>query len=234
MKYLPLLILLFSTSLFAEFKSCKQRAGEYGNLEEMRYQVGEFKSGACFISLGPSNRYPLYRNFTFDSLGELLIFNSLGRGRPSQDTGARSYLFPVKTNELAFEVDTENDYLRVKNTDGRIWVFDARSSKIESISKMSFIEDPVVTRTNNGGVELTPTSGTLIDEGWRLGGLPKVKLKRKSIVKDSFGNTCSVLNKKLFKLYYDQGGSLDGATFIHDTKAKWNKFLDKSCRNIEL
>lgn len=202
----------------------------------MRFQIGQFRrTGACFISVGPANRYPLYRNFLFDSEGELMIFNSLGRGRPSEDTGARNYLFPVKSKELAFELDSQNEYIRIRNTDGRVWVFDARSSKIESIQRMRFLEDPVINRTNKGGVELTPTSpGAFIDEGWRLGGPPNTAINRKSIIKDSLGNKCRVSNKSLFKLDIDNGGSVDGAIFIHNSSLKWRTFLKNHCPQIEL
>lgn len=236
MKIFLILLMLVSTSAFAEFIDCKKGVGKFGNLGEMRYQIGQFPSnGTCFVSIGPRNSYPLYRDYSFYSDGEMMIFNSLGDGRPSQDTGARNFLFPVRTHKLAFELDHENEYIRVRNTDGRTWAFDARSSKVDSIERMKFIVDPDVNRRNNGGVELTPEgSGTLIDEGWRVGGPPNIVLSRKSTIKDSFGNECSVKNKYLFKLDIDDSGSVDGAIFIHNTEAKWKSFLDKKCRNIEL
>jgi hypothetical protein len=235
-KLLLALFLLFSVNGFASFEDCENGLGKYGNLGEMRYQVGKYnRSGVCFISLGPSNRYPLYRSYTFDSEGELMIFNSLGAGRPSTDTGARNYLFPIKTQKLSFELDEKNEYIRIKNTDGRTWVFDARSSKIESVTDMEVLEDPDVNRSNQGGVELSIlTKGTLIDEGFRLGGLPNTVLKRSSAIKDSYGNECLIKNNKLFKLDIDDSGSIDGAYFIHNSEAKWKKFLKRYCKEIEL
>lgn len=189
MKYLLGFLLLLSTPVMAELTPCTSAIGQYGNLSNMRYQIGFYKSSRkCFISIGPNNRYPEYRSFNFDSKGELMVFNSLGAGRPSTDTGARNYFFPVITEELMFELDTEKEYIRIQATDGRLWTFDARSGKISDISQMNFVEDPQVTRTNNGGLELTPMTGEIIDEGWRLGGPPNIVLSRKSIIKNSFSD----------------------------------------------
>ncbi len=236
MKFLVGLFLFISFQAFAVPLECETGVGKYGNLGEMRYQIGKYnRNGICFISLGPSNRYPIYRSYTFNSIGEFMIFNSLGAGRPSTDTGARNYLFPIVTHKLSIEIDQENEYIRIRNTDGRLWVFDARSSKIESITKMDVLEDPEVNRRNQGGVELSLlSSGSLIDEGFRLGGLPNTVLKRKSTVKDSNGNECLVKNKKLFKLDIDDSGSIDGAYFIHNSEEKWKKFLKRYCKKIEL
>jgi hypothetical protein len=235
-KNLFVLILLFSANVSAEFINCQDAIGKYGNLGEMRYQIGEYKrGGTCFVSIGPNNRYPLYRSYTFGSQGELMVFNSLGRGAPSKDTGARNFHFPALSHKLAFELDYEKEFIRIKSTDGRTWTFDARSSKIHNIEKMKFVEDSEVSRTNNGGIELSPTlAGTIVDEGWRVGGLPNTVLKRSSTIKDSFGNICRIKNKKLFKLILDQNGDVDGAQFIHNSRDKWLKFLTKECRDIKL
>lgn len=235
MKFLVALSFLFSISISAEVINCKDGVGQFGNFSNMRYQISFFESSQkCFISIGPNNRYPLYRSFNFDSKGELMIFNSLGDGRPSENTGARNYLFPVLKSSLKYELDSENEFIRVHTTDGRVWSFDARSSKIHNITKMDFVEDPDVNRTNNGGLELSPKEGHLIDEGWRLGGPPNIILKRKSIVKDSFGNKCSVKNKKLFKHDLDSRGRVNGAYFIHQNEADWKKFLKINCTHFGL
>lgn len=233
MRLLFLALFLFPLSSFAEFRTCTEATGEFGNLSGMRFQVG-YMTGAekCFISLGPLNGYPKYRSFTFDSKGELMVFNSLGPGRPSTDTGARNFLFPVVKSELKIELDYEEEYIRIKNTDGKVWVFDARSAKVHSIENMNFDIDPEVTRSNRGGVELDPLNGTLIDEGWRVGGPPNILLNRNSTVKHESGKSCTVVNKDIFKLRLDNRGRVDGAYFIHDTPEKWNKFLKKNCSHF--
>lgn len=235
MKFLVALSFLFSTSVLANFIECRDGIGKFGNLGNMRYQIGFYKSSQkCFISVGPNNRYPEYRSFNFDSKGELMVFNSLGDGRPSQDTGARNFLFPVIKSSLKYELDFKNEYINVRATDGRLWSFDAKSAKIHDISDMNFIEDPVVSRTNNGGLELVPSHGHLIDEGWRLGGPPNIILSRKSTIKDSFGSECLVKNKKIFKHDLDSRGRVNGAYFIFQKETDWKKFLKKSCSHLGL
>ncbi len=235
MKILIALSFIFSLSAQAEFKKCTEGVGEFGNLGSMRYQVGFFKKyDKCFLSIGPNNRYPKYRGYHFDSTGELMVFNSLGNGRPSQDTGARNYQFPIVNSDLEYELDFENEYIKIRNTDGRVWTFDAKAAKLIEVSDMNFIEDPEVTRTNEGGLELSPLSGTLIDEGWRVGGPPNIVLSRYSVIKNDSGLECSVKNKKLFKLALDDNGGVDGAYFIYSNKADWLKFLKKNCKNFGL
>ncbi|MBK26375.1 MAG: hypothetical protein CME70_20415 [Halobacteriovorax sp.] len=235
MKYLAIILFIFSISAHAEFKSCKEGVGEFGNLGSMRYQVGYFeKYDKCFLSIGPNNRYPKYRGYHFDSAGELMVFNSLGAGRPSKDTGARNFQFPVITSELKYKLDFEDEYILIQSTDGRVWTFDAKAAKLISISEMDFVEDPDVTRTNDGGLELSPKFGTIVDQGWRVGGPPNIVLSRNSVIKNDSGLECSVKNKKLFKLIYDNAGGVDGAYFIHSDKDDWEKFLKKNCKNFGL
>lgn len=235
MKILIGLALIFSSSAMADLKNCSEGVGEFGNLGNMRYQIGSYRSnGKCFISIGPNNRYPEYRSYNFDSKGELMVFNSLGDGRPSTDTGARSFFFPVTSSDLKYELDFTNEYIQVQATDGRVWKFDARSSKIESIEDMTFIEDPEVNRNNKGGLELTPTRGYLIDEGWRLGGPPNIILTRNSTIKNSQGDLCIVKNKKIFKHELDSRGRVDGAYFIYPKTKDWMKFLAKNCDSFGL
>jgi len=235
MKFFSIVLFVFSLSANADFKSCKEGIGEFGNLGSMRYQIGYFKKQEkCFLSIGPNNRYPKYRGYHFDSSGELMVFNSLGAGRPSTDTGARNYQFPIVTTELKYKLDFEEEYILIQNTDGRVWTFDAKAAKLISISEMDFIEDPEVTRNNNGGLELTPKLGTIVDQGWRVGGPPNIVLSRSSVVKNDSGIECKVKNKKLFKLVLDSAGRVDGAYFIYTDKNKWVKFLKKSCKNFGL
>lgn len=234
MKTIALLFtLLFSTQLFAQdFTRCidsepfnKRFSGSYFTL----YKT----SGQCWLSVHPDNQWPIYRDYMFGDQSWLMIFASLGAGSPSTDTGAREFSFFPRTWDLAFSLDEQAEQVIIKVPNGATFTFDLAAEKIIASTGLEYKDEGTVTRSNNGGLELTPTQGLILDEGWTLGELPRIHLNNKSTFKDTLGNTCVQKNSKLFKLIIDSSGAVDGAVLKFVTDQDLKTFLSKDCPQID-
>lgn len=164
----------------------------------IKIQTGSFSDNECFISVSETKwRGMLYRNFLFTNKAEILVFNSLGDGPSSLDTGARAfYLRPFRA-ELGWRFTESND-LEIRLPSGEIARFEADSAKWVELTNGEVQVDSEISRTNNGGVELRYNNGYLIDTGFRFGGHPTSRMEKTSLVTDADNVRCTVENKELF------------------------------------
>lgn len=166
--------------------------------EGIKIQTGTLSQNECFISVGETKwRGMVYRNFLFTSSGEIMVFNSLGNGPISTDTGARAfYLRPFRT-ELGWRFNEQND-LEVLTPSGAIARFDREAAEWVELTGGAVTVERDVNRNNNGGVELRYDEGFMVDSGFRFGGHPTSRMDRKSIVTNNQGVRCEVENKEVF------------------------------------
>lgn len=164
----------------------------------IRLQTGAFNDQECFVSVSETKwRGMVYRNQLFTSKGEILVFNSLGDGPSSTDTGARAfYLRPFRA-ELGWRFTEEND-LEVLLPSGAIARFDSKSAEWVELTGGEVVVDSEVNRDNKGGIELRYYDGFMVDSGFRFGGHPTSLMNRKSLVSYAAGAQCEVENKEVF------------------------------------
>ena len=232
-KLIILISLLFTSQLWAQnFTKCvdsetfnKRFSNSYFTL----YKV----NGECWLSVHPDNQWPIYRDYMFGDQSWLMIFASLGAGSPSTDTGAREFSFFPRTEELAFSLDEQAEMVIIKVPNGATFTFDLAAEKIIATTGIDYEDEGTPTRTNGGGLELTPTQGLILDEGWTIGELPRIHMNNKSTFKDALGNSCQQKNSNLFKLIYDQRGGVDGAVLKFVTDQDLKTFIEKSCPQID-
>ncbi|GAB4023820.1 MAG: hypothetical protein Fur0010_27040 [Bdellovibrio sp.] len=233
MKLITAFMLFLSTTLFAQdFTRCVDSPEFRMRFKGSYFSLNKTNNGECWLSISPDGQWPVYRDFMFGDESWLMIFASLGDGPQGTDTGARMFSFFPRVQDLSFSLDENAQKVTILIPNGASMTFDLATHSIVSSTDMVMKDDGRVTRSNRGGLELTPLKGIVLDEGWRLGELPRIQLSRKSTFIDNAGNKCDVVNSKLFKLVYDNGGDVDGAVLKFVTDEDLRIFLNKDCPKI--
>jgi hypothetical protein len=232
MKKLLLIAALFvSTVNAADWTACSDSDLDPTRVGQLNMQLITDINGECMISLGDGVNYPKYRSYMFSTAGDLIVFNSFGDGSPSTSTGARSYILFPRTNPLEFKIEDNN--IHVKTPSGVVFVFSGKKGDLVAVHGMYFTLDDEVRGDNNGGLDLHPFKGLIIDEGWRQGELPRVDFKRSSHFKDGHGNFCKVLNSDIFEAIIDNSGAIDGAKLKFVSPGDMRYFLENKCPQIK-
>ncbi len=189
----------------------------------IKIQTGDFGSGQCFITVSDSKfRGMVYRNYLFSTQGDVMIFNSLGDGPSSTDTGARVfYLRPVKY-QLGWRFAKNGD-LQILTPSGSLATFNSEKADWTELTGGEVKVDEEITRTNNGGVEIKYFDGFLIDSGFRFGGHPSTRMDRKSYVTRRGDGACEVENKEVF---YRVG---DEVEFNYPDAEDFNAWYEDRC-----
>jgi hypothetical protein len=225
-------LFVLSTKLFSqEFVNCHDATDDYFQINNIKMQIIEKINDQCMLSVSATNNYPNYRNYMFNTASELIVFNSFDGGSPADSTGARSYSFLTKKNELQFRI--LDHQIQVKTPAGHIFTFSDKTGDLEKIKGLYYTFDEEVRGDNEGGLDLHPMKGLLLDEGWQQGELPRISFKRHSLFKDALGHMCSQENSKLFKHILDGRGQVDGAYFQYPTRQELKTFLNSECPSIE-
>jgi hypothetical protein len=215
-----------------KFISCLNAPDDFYKLNNIKIQVIEKINNKCMLSISSVNNYPQYRNYMFNSDGELIVFNSFDGGVPADSTGARSYIFFEKKNDLQFRIKEKQ--IQVKTQAGYIFSFSAKSGDLSKIDGLYYTFDEEVRADNFGGLDLHPMTGLILDEGWKQGKFPRLYLNRNSLFKDSLGHLCSRENSELFKHVLDSRGIMDGAFFQYPSKSELAHYLRSHCPSIVL
>lgn len=185
-------------------------------------------SGQCNVWLGgePHVGNTPYRSFAFSSRGIFQIFISLGDRRNS--TGSRSYfLFPRK-QDPSFEVKGEE--IIVRGSWGGEIHFSSESKKILKIDGAHFIQDPVISPKNEGGISIKTFDGLMLDTGFAMGGTAYYRNPNGiSTFQDRNATTCKVTNSKIFD-YLDN----ENPVFKFKTDAELKEFLSQTCKQLDL
>jgi hypothetical protein len=227
MRILFLSVFLSVNTFASDFISCKQAEDDYFQVNNIKMQVIEKINGQCMFSVSAVNNYPLYRNYMFNTANELIVFNSFDYGPPAESTGARSYTFFTNKNDLQYRVLEHS--IEIKNQAGHIFSFSDKTGDLADIKGIYYTLDEEVRNDNQGGLDLHPMKGLILDEGWKQGELPRIFLDGESTFKDSLGNMCVVKNSNVFKHILDSRGRVDGAYFQYPTRAELKNFLNSAC-----
>lgn len=232
MKKILLVSLLMISSAWAnEWTSCRDSDMDVTRVGKLNFQLIPDINGECMFSIGDGINYPKYRNFMFNTAGDLIVFNSFDAGSPATSTGARSYILFPRTNPLQYKI--ENDRIHVKTPSGVRFVFSGPKGRLLAVHGLYFTLDEEVRGDNEGGLDLHPYQGLIIDEGWRQGELPRVDFKRWSHFKDGNGNFCKVLNSEVFEAINDSNGTIDGAKLRFVSPQDMRYFLQNRCPQIK-
>lgn len=178
----------------------------------------------CVLSIKPY-RGPglIYRSYLFTSKGLLMVFNSYGPGGIDK-TGAREFYFFPRTAYPSFEDLGEN--IKIRTSDPyQFFIMDKENGRFLDFSFGSISEDPIVSATNNGGIEIQ-SQGLILDVGYMQGNSPAADPKRKSVFHDGQGNSCQVQNKEVFR--YFGTGDVDFKFEDRDLRT----FLKLRCPNL--
>lgn len=236
MKTLLLFFLLISKPLFAEWKNCEDFQEQWTHLHYANTNVTIIRNlnERCVISVHPNHLYPYYRDYMFNSEGDLMVFVSFGEGPPSQSTGAREFVMLPLREKLAFEYLAHQQLLKIKTPHGAIFTFDVYKMDPIEVEGLQIDLDPNISGDNRAGVDLAAKQGLIIDVGWRQGAMPRTRPERESHISDAFGEQCVQKNRDLFKIIRDASGSIDGARFKYLDTQQLTTFLAESCSNIRL
>ncbi len=222
--------IFFVSSAFGE--PCPEIKGRTGNSLYHQLTMKE----KCSFSLYPHSVIipdMIYRSYTFSDDGMIMIFNSLGYGPDSEDTGARTYFIFPRVKKFKFRA--QKAQLDFRN--GIIWNFDATIARIKNATKLIIEEDHDVNHGNAGGVDIKVTRGILLDAGWSFGSPSHMKPELKSIFSDSKQLKCEVLNADIFKYtYVESGGEMvvDDALFKFKEESDLAVFLKQNCPLLDL
>lgn len=218
-------ILLYLTIVFPLFAANDICTRSQSLNDGVRVSSGQFKTGICFISITPTYiKNMTYRSFLATDKGQLMVFNSFGYGPGSTSTGARVFHFFPYSSKLSWSF--ESNFMELKLTNGSIATFDYENAILQNITDYDTSVDEDVVKDNNGGVELKPFKGIVLDSHFKMGGSPVWNLKRESTFIDSLGNTCKVKNSQIFEKKDDE------VFLIYDDNLSLKKFLSQKCKNI--
>lgn len=195
-RILILLLLLTGVPALAE-PGCPIDDVTVGDLHVYSYSLSDEK---CNVTVTPAwNDHGLtYRDYTFGRDGSLMVFNSVP-GDDATSTGARSYFLFPRSDDLSVSIiQADGGQVRVRTPSGVVFIFSAKTDRIQSISGASWSEDPRVSMSNQGGVEIRSIPGVLLDTGWKLGDISYSNPRRLSVFRDSAGDGCQVANGEIF------------------------------------
>jgi hypothetical protein len=196
-------------------------------IAEARFEVMDYAADTCWLSITadwePSG---FYRSFLFDEHGYIMIFNSLGWGDESSTTGAREYVFFPRSHGLDYILQTSMVTFKLPN--GAELDYDGKALRISQARGIHVSEDPNINAKNNGGVELKPQSGLMVDFGFKLGSAPMGNRKGTAKIVDSKGRVCQVNNNEL--LIWSNSGD---PYVKFRTDAEFFQFVSTRCPTLQ-
>lgn len=151
----------------------------------------------CTISVSPQESGFVYRRYAFYSNGMFAVFNSFGEGGSRTQTGIRTYFLFPRGRPLAVTSTNEFEVV-IATASGAQARFSSVSGDLLQLDSNSVVLSPQITPQQQGGVELTPRSGLLLDAGFGLGRPSYVDSRAQSTFRDVAGHRCQVPNASLF------------------------------------
>ncbi len=197
------LLLAIPMSSFAQEPTCPEKVERRGSIQLQQIPSGNNTS--CYISVHNFKQGGLiYRDYSFSSDGNFMVFNSFGNGPDDVDTGAREFfLFPRPAANPSYNWNDDARRLEVIDSSGSKFSFDYEDAQIVSIDKATVKVAPEVVKTNRGGVEISKFKGLILDAGFAIGKAPSQVTTASSTFTDEVGATCKVKNSDVFKYTSD-------------------------------
>ncbi|MCM2282586.1 MAG: hypothetical protein NDI61_12150 [Bdellovibrionaceae bacterium] len=194
---------MFSTT--ARAATCRDQRKK--TIDAITFQVIATQDGRCWYLTGPSAKLSMfYRDFLFDDAGFILVFNSYGLGEESKTSGGREYYVFPRSHEVGMQASTAG--VRVTFANGASALYSAQTAQWEDVQGISLHTVPDVVIGDEGGWELRPQSGVVLDFGFRMGGSPSGSATRSARFIDAKGETCTVRNSEILEWTEDGDPSL--------------------------
>lgn len=215
----------------ADESACPDETAIVGKLQLSRRMV----QGQCQFQVDPSDTSEVYqKNYSFGADGEMRVFYSFdvtGHGKLSQTTGSRvMYFFPRK-QQLELVLSEDQKTVSVTVPSGMVFEFSTESGHLSAVKGAQWSESPKGDASNQGGLKLVPTDGSIaLDFPFRRGGDPSVLLGGSA----SFLNgkqSCGVQVKDVMNFTYDKYG-LNGSHLKFESDSTLKNFLEKRCPNL--
>lgn len=198
------------------------RAGTY-TIRQMELTAG----GPCYVEIYPDwNMELTSRSFSYDSLGMIMVFTSYGDGPEDKMTSAREfYIFP-RRNQFSFPT-INGSRIRLSLMNGTAIEFDGATERVSAYTGGTFTYNPLLDPRVRGGLELRPSSGIIMDGGYRQGSSPSMVPFGVVEFRDGRGNTCSLTNRDVYA--YSANGE---PSFKFPTDAQLRPFLQAQCPSL--
>lgn len=184
----------------------------------------------CYISISNRNNYLtlFYRDYLISSQGSLMAFLSFGEGPDNQTTGAKEFFFfPRNQKTQKFYWSDELPQLIVETSVNFDIIFDIKSSEIQSISNAKIQIDPKISKDNDGGITMQPTTGIIYELPFQMGKAPSTVMSLNGKFKDSLGHICSVKVSDVFKKI-----NQDGDVVVKYSDIQLSRFLKTKCPQL--
>lgn len=226
---LSVVALLFTlgSNAMASSDSCTPLSETRGNIILTR--TFYFDDGTCNLSVSNKNNLTIYRDYSFDQNGGMLVFTLYGEFDNEQRFGTREFFFqPKKNNFPDFAWNDETQELAVIMTSGDKATFSYETAGLKGIENAQVTIDDYLHPRKQGGVEINQYNGLLVDTGFTLDRLSSQNRNGLSVLRDSKSNTCKVANRSLFR--YLPNGNVQFKLKTPELKS----LLEKQCPGLEL
>jgi hypothetical protein len=206
---------------------CQDKAEVIGNTN---IQQSQFSDGTCFITAHYFGDFNLvYRSFSWNTVGQLMVFNSYDEQETNRSHGARVFqLFPRNSSFADFKYENLGDKILITTASTNLkFEMDSQTGRIISFSWGQFSEAKKVLKNNQGGLELYPQQGIMLDSGFTFAQDPTARPNSNSTFVNSRKQTCTFKNKELFR--YNTSG---------DPSYKWTdketfQLIKSRCPNFQ-
>lgn len=217
-----LLSLLTISNIYAENSGiCPD---EYKYVDGVRVSRGTYaSSGECYVSVQqahPKNLF--YRDFSFASDGQMMIFSSYGDGPVSSTTGASEFYFFPRLQHPNYEI--RENVVAVIMANGKEMLFDRQNAEPISMDGVEFKYMSEVYVGDKSGFEVVSYDGLYMNSGFNMGMNPTWYLNKKSTFVFEDGKKCVVKNSDIFKRSNDEN------YWIHQTDEELMAYLEKKCK----
>jgi hypothetical protein len=183
--------------------------------------------GTCILSVSNKNNEIIYRDYSFDNRGSMLIFTNYGEFDSQMRYGTREFYFlPKKTDNPDYKWNDESQELEVIMTSGDTAFFSYQTANLSGIENADVkISNDLHPRSKNG-VEISNYKGLLMDTGFTLDRLSSQSPNLLSEFTDLNGNKCKVANRSVFK--YKSNGDVQ----FKLNNSELASLVKKNCPNL--
>lgn len=222
---LALTALTQTTFSWASSSECTRLQETRGSIVLSRTYYSD--DGTCILSVGNKNIQTIYRDFSFDNRGSMLVFTNYGEFDSQMRYGTREFYFlPLKTKFPDFEWNDETQELEVIMTSGDRAYFSYLTANLTGVENADVkVSNDLHPRSKNG-IEVSNYRGILMDTGFTLDRLSSQSPNLLSEFSDVRGNKCKVANRTVFR--YKPNGDVQYK--LNNTELK--NLLSKDCPGL--